>query len=365
MEYASSGSGAYTSYVPPALTQTFGYGNAKYGFNSNYNIPSSNLTSMVNPNLDASFPAILGITNKTSGHEILVDGYGYTASTLYHHLNLGWAGAANAWYNLPTINTDYYNYTSIPDCVYNVFPQGSGEIISGRVLDAAGVPISGATVTASQTGGGAYTATSNERGIYALAKVPSASTYTLTASKAGYNFFSRIVRTETSTNAAATSGNLWGIDLVQNLPGITLNQALDNNSLVFSTGGDAPWFGQTESSYKGGSSAKSGVISDNQSSWLQTTVVGPGTLSFYWKVSSEADHDFLELLVDDLLQSGSISGESGWQRQTISIKAGSHIIKWVYSKNQSVALGSDCAWVDLVQFTRPGAMVPVFMLLLD
>ena len=365
MEYASSGSGAYTSYVPPALTETFGYGNAKYGYNSNYNIPSSNLLSMVNPNLDASFPAILGITNETSGHEILVDGYGYTASTLYHHLNLGWAGAADAWYNLPTINTDYYNYTSVPDCVYNVFPQGSGEIISGRVLDVGGVPLSGATVTASQTGGGAYTATSNERGIYALAKVPSASTYTLAASKPGYNFFSRVVRTATSANYAANSGNLWGIDLVQSSPGITLNQALDNNSLVFSTGGDAPWFGQAESSYWGGSSAKSGVISDNQTSWLQTTVVGPGTLSFYRKVSSEADHDFLELLVDDLLQSGSISGESGWQQRTISIAAGSHIIKWVYSKNQSVGLGSDCAWVDFVRFNRAaGALAPALQLLL-
>ena len=141
MEYASSGSGAYTRYVPPALTQTFGYGNATYGYNSNSNLPSSNLTSMINPNLDASFPAILGITNATSGHEILVDGYGYTASTLYHHLNLGWAGAADAWYNLPTINTAYYSYSSVPECVYNVFPQGSGEIISGRVLMPAESPL--------------------------------------------------------------------------------------------------------------------------------------------------------------------------------------------------------------------------------
>ena len=101
-----------------------------------------------------------------------------------------------------------------------------------------------------------------------------------------------MVSTETSVNYAATSGNLWGIDLVQNLPGITLNQALDNNSLAFSTGGDASWFGQAELSYSGGSSAQSGSISGNQTSWLQTTVVGPGTLSFYWKVSSEADYDF-------------------------------------------------------------------------
>ncbi len=78
------------------------------------------------------------------GHEVIVDGYGYNVSTLYHHLNLGWAGTADAWYNLPTISTGIYNFNSVIECIYNVFPQGSGEIISGRVLDAAGQPVSGA-----------------------------------------------------------------------------------------------------------------------------------------------------------------------------------------------------------------------------
>jgi hypothetical protein len=57
--------------------------------------------------------------------------------------------------------------------------------------------------------------------------------------------------------------------------------------------------------------------------------------------------------VDDLVQPGSISGEVGWQRQTIFISAGSHVIKWVYCKDESVSLGSDCAYVDYVRFIRP------------
>ena len=74
---------------------------------------------------------------------------------------------------------------------------------------------------------------------------------------------------------------------------------------------------------------------------------------------------FLELFVDDVLQSGSISGESGWQQRTISIAAGSHLIKWVYSKNPIVSLGSDCAWVDFVGFTRTrGTIAPALQLLL-
>ena len=56
-------------------------------------MPTANLHNMINPNLDASYPAILGITDAVGGgHEIIVDGYGYNVSTLYHHLNLGWGG---------------------------------------------------------------------------------------------------------------------------------------------------------------------------------------------------------------------------------------------------------------------------------
>jgi len=309
---------------------------------------------MINPNLDAAFPAILGILdNANTGHEVVIDGYGYISSTLYHHLNLGWSGTADAWYNLPTINTGTYDFITVPECVYNIFPQGTGEIISGRVLAASGAPVSGATVTAVKAEGGEYTATTNELGIYALAKIPSASTYTISASKAGYNFFPQVVTTGTSTNYAVNSGNLWGIDFVQDLPGITLNQSLDNTKLAFTTGGNNLWFGQTELANYGGSSAQNGSINNNESSWLQTTVVGPGTLAFYWKVSSEADFDFLELFVDDQLKE-SISGEVGWQRKTVSIPAGSHIIKWTYSKDQFVSQGSDCAWVDYVRVVRGG-----------
>jgi hypothetical protein len=362
--YKTSGSGAYNRNVPGALTGTFGYANAIFGANSIYNIPNGNLMNMLNPNLDASYPTMLGILDNTSiGHEVVVDGYGYLNATLYHHLNLGWSGTADAWYNLPTINAGSYDFVTVPECVYNIFPQGSGEIISGRVLDANGAPISGATVTAVASGGTNYTSTTNEHGIYALAKIPSASTYTITASQAGYKFFSQVVKTGTSTNNAVSSGNLWGIDFVRDLPGITLNQSLDNIRLAFTTGGDNVWSGQTDISYYGGSSARSGSINNGQSSWLQTTVVGPGTLSFYWKVSSEADFDFLELFVDDQLQEGSLSGEVDWQRKTFSIPKGSHIIRWVYTKDAGVSQGSDCGWVDNVQFMRRGIMPAIQLLL--
>jgi hypothetical protein len=367
MQYTASSSGAYTKYVPVALKGTFGYTNAIYGNNYPTTMPSTNLINMINPNLDASYPAILGITDAAGdGHEIIVDGYGYNVSTLYHHLNLGWAGVADAWYNLPTINTGYYNFNSVPECVYNIFSQGTGEIISGRVLDAAGSPISGATINATQSGGGTYSygAASDSRGIYALTKLPSSSSYTITASKVGYVFNPRTLTTGTSISNSSAAGNLWGIDFSSNSSMITLNQALDNSSLSFTSGGNASWFGETATAHFGGSAAQSGALGDNQSAWVQTTVVGPGTLTFYWRVSSEANYDFLEVLVDNVVQPGSISGEVDWQRQSIPITAGSHQIKWVYSKDASLSMGSDCGWLDQVTLKHGKAVPQILELLL-
>jgi hypothetical protein len=240
---------------------------------------------------------------------------------------------------------------------------GSGEIISGRVLDAAGNPVNGAEITATRTGGESFSATSNSQGIYALAKIPAASTYTITASKDGKVFFPQTVSIGTSQDGNIGIGNLWAIDFVENFPGITLNQALDNNSLAFTTEGSASWSGQTALSFSGGSSAQSGALGGSQYAWLQTTVVGPGTLSFHWKVSSEADFDFLEVYVDGVLQPGSISGEVAWQPRSISIPAGSHIIKWSYSKDEFLGMGSDCGWVDKVSFGK-ASIIPVLKLLL-
>ena len=131
-----------------------------------------------------------------------------------------------------------------------------------------------------------------------------------------------------------------------------MNQALDNQALTFTTGGTAQWYPQTATAYFGDSAAQSGGLGNNQSEWLQTTVVGPGNISFYWKVSSEATYDFLEVSVDDVVQSGSISGEVDWQRRTVAIPAGSHQVRWIYSKDASATGGEDSGWVDKVYFVQ-------------
>ena len=212
MSYTSSSSGTDTRLAANAFRNTFGYANAVRAWNGGGNFTQTNLHNMLNPNLDAALPTLLGITGSPGGHAIVCDGYGYSSSTLYHHLNMGWAGSYDAWYDLPYIDAGSYVFTTVYKAVYNVFETGSGEIISGRVVDEADQPISGAAITATRAGGETYTAATNAKGIYALTHVPSGSSCTVSATKAGYTFEDQNANTGTSTDDAASSGNAWGVD---------------------------------------------------------------------------------------------------------------------------------------------------------
>jgi hypothetical protein len=129
-----------------------------------------------------------------------------------------------------------------------------------------------------------------------------------------------------------------------------LSQALDTG-LSFTTAGDADWFAQTAVAFFDGDAAQSGVISDEQNSLLQTTVIGAGTFSFYWKVSSEANYDYLEFYVDGELQDR-ISGSEDWHQMSYTItESGSHTIEWRYVKDWSESAGDDSGWVDFVEWS--------------
>jgi hypothetical protein len=138
--------------------------------------------------------------------------------------------------------------------------------------------------------------------------------------------------------------------LDQILDMLGLGVALNATSLKWVTGGDANWLAETTRSHDLSSAAQSGRIGNKQSSWLQTTVTGPGTISFWWKVSSEVGFDFLKFLVDGQ-EKGSISGEVDWQSRSYALaEPGSHTLLWIYAKDAADTAGSDCAWLDQVSW---------------
>lgn len=136
------------------------------------------------------------------------------------------------------------------------------------------------------------------------------------------------------------------------LPLVSLETAAASIPLPLRTYGDAAWFGQTAVNHDGTNAARSGFISHNQSSTLETTVAGPGWISFTWKVSSEV-FDPLAFLVDGVAWE-QISAEVDWTNRTFHIPWGIHTLSWRYSKDGSINAGSDAAWLDEVTFTPVG-----------
>jgi hypothetical protein len=223
MQYGPGGSSASLGDVNAALVDVFMYSNCIY--KSGNPVSVGNLITMINPNLDYKHPVIIGFPGEEIGHAVVTDGYGYNIGTMYHHINMGWAGDGDAWYNF--YNDMPAGYNSVDGCVYNIFTSGTGEIISGRVTSTSGNPLEGVTVTAVRTGGGTYQAVTNDRGIYALAPVPSASTYTISVTNPRYNF-SRVVNTNTSVRDGAI-GNYWGADFTVPVRYVDANAPGANN----------------------------------------------------------------------------------------------------------------------------------------
>ena len=139
-------------------------------------------------------------------------------------------------------------------------------------------------------------------------------------------------------------------------PGISLPDALDTTNLTWTVSGNAGWKGQNLVTHDGVDAAASGTISANQTSSVSTVVVGPGTLTFWWRVSSEASFDYLRFYRAGALQA-SISGEVAWAQRSYTLPSGSQTLLWRYTKDGSVNSGQDKGWLDQVIFTPTGPPV--------
>jgi len=138
--------------------------------------------------------------------------------------------------------------------------------------------------------------------------------------------------------------------------GDEIAEAVDYTSLTFDDSGNADWSKVTDVYYYGGDSAKSGTITHNQSTTIETDVTVGSTqaVKFYWKVSSEANYDYLRFYIDGV-EKTRIAGTVDWTQVSYNIAAGTHTLKWSYTKDGSVSTGSDCGWVDKLEITDPSA----------
>ena len=125
-------------------------------------------------------------------------------------------------------------------------------------------------------------------------------------------------------------------------------------------GGDADWQITSSGAYEGEYAAKSGTITHNQVSTMSLTVdiSTDDQISFFYKVSSESNYDYLNFYIDNVLKDG-WSGDVDWTEIAYDVTAGTHTFKWEYSKDYSVSSGSDCAWVDFIVFPPLAGLSPL------
>jgi len=96
----------------------------------------------------------------------------------------------------------------------------------------------------------------------------------------------------------------------------------------------------------GGSALQSGNVGNSDRSAIQTTVLGPSTVSFWWKASTQAT-DLVRFYVDAVNRANA-SGALPWTQVSLAIGNGTHVLKWEYAKDAAMAGNQDMALIDQV-----------------
>jgi carboxypeptidase T len=122
--------------------------------------------------------------------------------------------------------------------------------------------------------------------------------------------------------------------------------------------GNSNWVIDDVNVYSGNYSARSGMIYDNQTSSLSISlfVQDDNEISFYQKISSETDYDYLRFYIDAELQD-SWSGNGNWEFETFNVESGFHTFKWEYYKDGGVSSFQDCVWIDEIQFPSDALVI--------
>jgi hypothetical protein len=138
----------------------------------------------------------------------------------------------------------------------------------------------------------------------------------------------------------------------------TLEEALDTANLVWEAGAAHPWTTQTGLNHDGQDAAMSGrLTSMADESWLQTTLVGPVELNFWWRrfagsrfVCARTGAFGSQTLID-------YDGvRTNWQYAALYLPEGTNIVRWTCRAN--AAIDDARIWLDEVRVKPIDDTVP-------
>ena len=129
--YTSEGSGTFQVGQALAAYRRFGFDDCVL-----YRNPTEEMYALLISNLADGYPAHLAVENPegTVGHNVVVDGY--RESDGKFHINFGWGGPNDNWYDIPDANFAY-GMTKVEGIILNIIPKHDAvnEIVSQQTLE--------------------------------------------------------------------------------------------------------------------------------------------------------------------------------------------------------------------------------------
>ena len=115
---------------------------------------------------------------------------------------------------------------------------------------------------------------------------------------------------------------------------------------------NAPWFAVADTTAADGFSLRSGEVDQGETSALETTVTGPGRLSFVWRTNATRS-DYARFYVDGTKQF-QINRQSTWATNELDIAEGDHVLRWTFERGSAAggaAFLDDVRWTPLHTLT--------------
>jgi len=308
--------------------------------------------------IDYGWPCLLGTwADNGPGHALVLDGYRTMGSLDQIHANLGWGGDWDGYYSMD----DIVGFGQEIDlAVVNIHPPSASGPTVDLTLHSRNVTQVPVRIEPPDTLGFGDGETDCVRiyraGIEAHFEVPPHHQGVL------FSHWNVDGTPVVQRDIVARMDQSQTVEIVYDAAvghTVPLSEAIDRPTTSWIGGSSDPWghwYGQTAESVYGGAAACSGPIPDMSSTFFEFNVTGPGWLSFYWKVSSETDFDFLRFYRFNMWLM-EISGETDWQYCSVYLRPGNNTLRWAYEKDQAAKDRLDCGWVDRVEFF-PAADLP-------
>ena len=130
------------------------------------------------------------------------------------------------------------------------------------------------------------------------------------------------------TNCVMGEPKVCKVTITDSNTSATLADALDS-TLTWTTGGAAAWVPQSAVTHDGVDAAASGAMASNKVSYVQTSVIGTGLLSYAWSVIGKGTLRFY----DGTTLLAAVTNDSAWQTLAWNVLPYmTHVLKWEFTQ---------------------------------